>query len=150
MSLITQITTVINTLYPNVTVILSSKFSANIQSFSLPAGSLPVAIIDNEQPNNSEIKKNNNLQRDTQIKITILDQDSKENTDAQSQALCDAAMAMADRIAANIFQIDEIRPKDNQQYKITPAFHFFVSDLTGVILEIQCNYNTTVDMSLIP
>lgn len=150
MSLNSQIKSIINTLYPATTVIFSSKFSANIQAFSLPAGSLPVAVIDNEQSNTSEIKKNNNLQRDTLIKITFLAQDSAENTDVQSDAIREAMQLMADRVACNIWELIEIRPKGNQQYKVTPMFHQFTSDLTGVQIEIQCNYNTTVDMSLIP
>jgi hypothetical protein len=150
MSLNTQITSIINTLYPATTVILSSKFSGNIQSFSLPASALPVAIIDNELSNVSEIQKNNNVLRDCKILINFLNQDSKENTDVQSDLIREAMQSMAERVAANIYQLLEIRPKGNQAYKITPGFHLFASDLTGVALEIQCSYNTVIDFSLIP
>jgi hypothetical protein len=111
---------------------------------------MPVVIFDNELSNTSEIKKNNNVQKDSKILINFLDKDSSSNTDVQSEVIRAAMEAMADKVAANIFELTEVRPKGNQQYKITPAFHAFASDLTGVALEIQCNYNMIVDFSLIP
>lgn len=145
MSLITDIQTIITSVVPNSTQILSSKFNSNVQSFLEPSSGFPIVIIDNEISKNSEIKKNNNVQKDTKIVISVLDLDSIDNTDVQSQALADNCEDIADLIAVRIYQVLEVRPKGNQAYKITPMYRVFNTMLTGVILEVQINYNTIVN-----
>jgi len=148
LSLITDIKSIIATLYPDATLILSSKFKANLTSFNIDAADLPLVVIDNEQPKDSDIKKNNNVHKDTRIIISFLYLDSKENSDEQTNTLIEQAEAMADRVAVNIYQLLTVRPEGNQAYKITPMFHVFSTDLSGVALEIRVNYQQIVRFSL--
>jgi hypothetical protein len=148
LGLISDISTIITGLYPDATFVLASKFSVNYQSYLVSSTALPLIVLDNELTKTAEIKKNNNVQKDTKIVISVFLQDNMNNTDAQSQAIQDQAEAIADRIAVNIWQVDEIRPLNgNQKYKITPLFRYLNSIMSGVALEIQCNYNSIVNMT---
>ncbi len=152
MSLVTKIQTIITTLYPSATNILSSKFNANVQSFNLESTELPVIVIDNELSKDAEIKKNLNVQKDSRLLISFLNLDSVDNTDAQSEVIIEAMEVMADKVAVNIYQLPEIIPvTGNQKYRLTPAFHIWSTNLTGVILEMKVNENIVVDFcSTIP
>lgn len=145
MSITASIETIVTTLYPDATFVLSSKFQANVISHGLDPDELPLVVLDNELPKNNEIKLNNNIQKDSQIILWILLQDSEDNTDAQSQVLVDTAEAMADRIAVNVYQLPEIRPIGNQKYKTTPVFHVFNTNSTGVLMEMKANENVVVN-----
>jgi hypothetical protein len=128
--------------------VLSSKFQAGITSYLSNEAQLPLIIIDNELPKQAEIHKNDNVTKDTKVLISVLDVDSTDNTDEQSQALVENCEEMADRIAVQIYQLLPVRPATNQKYKITPMFHVFSSNMTGVALEMQVNYNQIVNLSL--
>lgn len=149
MSLITSITSIIVGLYPDATFTLSSKFSQNIEAFTVPETALPLIILDNELTKVSEIKKNNNVQKDTRILISVFGLDGTDNTDAQSQIIQETMEDYADRIAVNIWRMDEIRPigSANQRWNVTPVFRAFGSLLTGVTIEIRANYNVVVNMT---
>ena len=144
MGLITDISTIITELYPASTFTLSSKFNANYASFIASLTEFPLIVLDNELPKNSDIKKNNNVIKDTKILISFLNLDSLDNTDAQSQVIQEAMETLADQTAAKIYQLLPVRPSGNQKYKITPLFHVHTSNLTGVALEMQVNYNSIV------
>lgn len=140
MSLTSKIKSIINTLYPAATYTLASKFKANIQSFDLTTLQLPFIILDNELLKTAEIKKNNNITKDSKIIITILNKDDVYNSDDESNYIIEGCEEIADRIAVNVYQLPEIMPiNGNQKYKIIPAFHVFNTDLSGVILEMQAN-----------
>lgn len=146
MSLVTDIGTIVSTLYPTATYILSSKFQANLKSFSLASTALPLIILDNELSKDVEIKQNNNIQKDSRIVISFLSLDHTGNTDAQSNSIVESMEAYADRVAVQIYQLLPVRlTKGNQKYTITPIFHAFSTNLTGVALEMRANYNTTVN-----
>jgi hypothetical protein len=148
LSLLTDIKTIITNLYPDSLQVLSSKFQAGITSYLSNEAQLPLIIIDNELPKQAEIHKNDNVTKDTKVLISVLDVDSTDNTDEQSQALVENCEEMADRIAVQIYQLLPVRPATNQKYKITPMFHVFSSNMTGVALEMQVNYNQIVNLSL--
>lgn len=141
MSLITDIGTIITEMYPDATYLLSSKFHANLQSVLKDTTDFPLIILDNELSKNAEIKKNNNTIKDTRIVISVLKLDDLDNTDLQSETLRQSCESIADRIAAVIYQLIPVRPRDNQKYILTPLFHVFSTNLTGVALEMRVNYN---------
>lgn len=145
MSLITEILSIASEVSPTSSVILSSKFNSNVQGFLTAESNLPLIILDNELPKNSEIKKNNNVQKDTKVLITILGLDSQDNSDIQSNTICESMEAIADLIAVRIYQIVAVRPIGNQKYKVTPMYRVFGSMMTGVAMEMQVNYNTIVN-----
>jgi hypothetical protein len=145
MSLISQIQTIITAIAPGATSILSSKFNANYQSFNFDSSDLPLIILNNEIPNTSEIKKNNNVIKDVRILITFLVLDSTDNSDSESQALTDSMEALADLVAVRVYQELEVRPVGNQKYKITPMYRVFNTMLTGVALDMQINYNSIIN-----
>ena len=146
MDLVSDIQTIITTLYPDATQILSSKFQANVTAFLTELTELPLIIIDNELSKDADIKKNNNVQKDSKILITFLNLDEAGNTDVQSDVIRSSMEAMADRVAVRIYQLIPCRLiSGNQKYKLTPMFHVFSSNLTGVALEMQCNYNQIVN-----
>lgn len=145
MSLVTDINTIVTGLYPASTYILSSKFKANLKSFSVQLAALPLIILDNELTKETEIKRNNNLIKSTRIVISVLNSDVSDNSDAESESIREACELIADRIAVNIYQLPEVRPSGAQKYKLTPAFHVFTTNLTGVILDMQVNYNLIVE-----
>jgi hypothetical protein len=145
--LLTNISEIITNLYPNSQQVLSSKFQAGIESYLADSSQLPIIILDNELPKTAEIHKNNNVIKDTKVLISILDLDDTNNTDEQSQLIVDKCEEIADRIAVQIYQIIAVRPQPSQKYKITPMFHVFTSNLTGVALEMQVNYNEIVNFA---
>ena len=53
----------------------------------------------------------------------------------------------ADRIAVNIYQLTEVRPLNRQKYRTDPLFHVFNTNLTGVTLDMQVNYNEIVNFN---
>lgn len=144
MGLISDIQTIITTAYPDATLMLSSKFQANIQTYIAEPENLPIIIIDNEFPKTSEIKKNNNVIKDTKVLISFLDIDDTGNTDIQTNTIIENMEAMADAIAVRIYLLIPVRPAGNQKYKITPMFHVFSSNMSGVALEMQVNYNSII------
>jgi hypothetical protein len=145
MSLISDIQQICTDLYPNSSFILSSKFNANVASFFETAPNFPIIILDNELSKNASIQKNNNVLKDSKILITVLQLDSVDNTDTQSDAIRQACEDIAHRIAVRIYQLIPVRlVSGNQKYKLTPMFHVFAQNLTGVALEMQANYNTIV------
>lgn len=145
MSLITDIETIITGLYPDATFTLSSKFKANYESFLTKTEKLPLIVLNNEIPKDNEIKINNNVLKNTRIVIMVLNLDSVDNSDLESEAIRAAAELKADRIAVNIYQEIEVRPSTRQKYKCTPEFHVFNSNLTGVTLDMNVNYNEIVN-----
>ena len=147
MSLITDIQTIIKGLYPDATYTLSSKFKANVQSFIMETTEFPLIILNNEIAKNNEININNNILKDTGIKIMILSPDDVDNTDAQSEDIRQAMEDHADRIAVNIYQLLEVRPLSRQKYRTDPLFHVFNTNLTGVTLDMQVNYNEIVNFN---
>ena len=74
----------------------------------------------------------------------FLNKDDANNTDQESEVIRQAMEDMADRVAVNIYQLEEVRPSGNQTYRIAPLFHQFGTDLTGVELEMSVNYNSIV------
>jgi hypothetical protein len=146
MSLITDIQTLVPALYPDATFVLSSEFLKDYNAW-LTEENIPLIILDNEQPKTVYIKKNNNVQKDTKIQISFLDYDNNDNTDQESENVRASMELMADRVAVNIFQAIEVRPSGNQKYKITPMFKVFSSNMTGVSLEMQVNYNEVVNFT---
>ena len=148
MSLNSQIRTICETINPDDIFLFSSKFRANVQAHTTSAIDKYLIILDNELSKNSEIKKNNNVIKDTKIVISVLTLDKQDNTDQQSEDIRAACETIADRIAANIYQLIEVRPNGNQKYKIIPMFHVFASGLTGVAMEMQVNYNEIVNFSI--
>jgi len=147
-SLISSIGTIVTALYPNATYILSSKFNANLKSFSVASTALPLIILDNELSKQNEIKVNNNVMKTHRIVITVLNVDSFNNTDAQTNAIIEACETIADKIAAKIYQLTEVRPSPRQQYRFTPMFHAFNTNLSGGAIEMQVNYNSIIYFKL--
>ena len=150
MSLTTSVQLITETLYPDATFLLSSKFHANREAISISTSGLPLVILDNELTKNAEIKKNYNVQKETRILISFLTQDTPNNTDLQTDAIREAMESMADRVAVNIWQLAEVMPIGNQKYKLVPLFHVGPSNLSGVALDMLVNYNETVNICLIP
>lgn len=147
MSLITDTSTIIQELYPDATFVLSSKFKANYQSFLTDTTDFPLIVLNNEITKDNEIKINNNVIKNTRLVIMILKLDKFDNTGTQSEALRAACEVIADRIAANVYQLTEVRPATRQRYKVTPEFHVFNTDLTGVTLDMNVNYNETINFN---
>jgi len=142
MALEAKIKTLIETKYPDATYALASRFRANINSFSLEPEELPLIILDNELPKNNEIKKNNNILKDTKVVLWFLNQDTPDNTDEQTNAIQAAMEIMADYVAFHLYLFLEVRPQGNQIYRVTPLFHIYNTDLSGVALEMNINENT--------
>lgn len=145
MSLITDITTIITGLYPDATFTLSSKFKANVDSYLTQTSELPLIILNNEIKSDNEIKLNNNVIKNTRIVIMILDLDTVDNTDLQSESIRAAMEVYADKIAVNIYQLANVIPAGRQKYSVNPEFHVFNTNLTGVTLEMNVNYNEIID-----
>lgn len=147
MSLITETQTIIEGLYPDATFTLSSKFKANYQSFLTETSAFPLIVLNNEITKDNEIKINNNVLKNTRIVIMVLELDKFDASSVESESLRSACEVIADRIAANIYQLTEVRPSNRQKYKVIPEFHVFNSDLTGVTLDMNVNYNETINFN---
>lgn len=145
MSLIQDIKTISQNLYPDATYRLLSEFNTNEDIFFLESSELPIIVLNNKIIKNAEIKQNNNVIKDTRIQMYILKQDLDDYTDDQSEELRAACEVIADRIAVNIYQLLPVRPTGNQRYTVDPEFNAFASDLTGVTLNMNINYNEVVN-----
>lgn len=148
MSLVSSISAIVTLLSPTATYILSSKFNANLKSFSIASTALPLIILDNELSKQNEIKANNNVMKTHRVVMSFLTLDKTNNTDVQTNAIIEAMETLADRVAVNIYQLIEDRPEPRQKYSITPLFHAFSTNLSGVALEMQVNYNSIVNFKL--
>lgn len=141
MSLITDIETICNAINPTGTFILSSKFKANRSAFDIASSAMPLIILDNELSKSGELKKNNNIQEDTRIVLSVLTLDEVFKTDSEQNTLIEAMEAIARRIIVNIYQLLYVRPSGNQKYTLTPAFNVFASGLSGTIVDMKVNVN---------
>jgi len=147
MGLISDIQRIITAKYPDATFILSSKFNANLESFSVDSDKLPLIILDNEISKNNAIQKNNNIMKEHKIVCSFFALDYPDNTDVQTNALIEAMEVYSDWLAGQIFRLVEARIiSGNQKYKITPMFHIFNTNLSGISLEMLVNYNSIIKM----
>ena len=144
MALENDIATIINTLYPDATFMLASRLRADINSFHVESDELPLIVLDNEFKKENEIQANGSTTKKPRLVIWFLNQDTPDNTDAQTLAIQQAMELMADRTAQAIFRLQNIKPQGNQKYNTTPLFHRYNSDLSGVALEILANENTVI------
>jgi len=144
MALESSIQTIITGLVPTGTFKLASKFRADLESFDVAAESLPYIVLDNELPKNNTIQTNYSISKDTRIVMYFLNKDTPDNTDIQTNAIQAAMELIADRTALQIYQLESIKPVGNQKYKITPVFHYYNSDLSGVRLEMNVSENVIV------
>ena len=139
MALESSIQTIINTLQPDATYMLASRFRADLNSFHIESDDLPLIVLDNELPKNATIQENGTTSKETRILMWFLNQDTPDNTDTQTNAIQQAMELIADRTAQAIFRLPNIHPIGNQKYRITPLFHVYNTDLSGVALEILVN-----------
>lgn len=146
MGLVSDIQTIVTGLYPDSNYKLLSEFSANEEAFFIEPDKVLI-VFNNNIRKNSEIKQNNNVIKDTSIKLFVLKQDTDDNTDLESEQLRADCEIIADRIAVNIYQTLEVRPSGNQKYIIDPEFNAFASDFTGVTLQMDVNYNEIVNFN---
>jgi hypothetical protein len=145
MSLNSDIRTIITGLYPDATFALLSKFRANEQSFYTEATAMPLIIHDDEIVKDNEVKINNNVMKSHKVLVMFLNKDEQTNTDEQSQAIKDGMEGYADAVAVKIYQLEQVRPAGRQKYKTTPLTHIFNSDLSGIVLDMQVNYNEIIN-----
>jgi hypothetical protein len=150
MSLVTDIQTIVTTLQPTCTFILSSKFKASRASFDIANAVFPLIILDNELSSDEEIMKNNAIQADNRIVLSFLLRDEVFNTDVQRDALVEEMKELARRTMVNIYRLPQVRivGTGNQKYKLTPAFNVFATQLTGCIAEIRANETVMVEWCL--
>lgn len=147
MSLTSEIQNIVESLQPDSTYTLSSAFNANRSSYSIDRVKYPFIILDNELSKQVEIRKNNNLVKDTRIVISVLTLDKRDNTDTQREALRLSMESIADRIAVNIYQLDSVsvQPGVNQTYGLNPLFNAYITGLSGVAMEMRVNYKEVVN-----
>jgi predicted Mrr-cat superfamily restriction endonuclease len=146
MSLTTTILTILDATYPDATKMLSSNFAANIASNNISSLQFPLIVLNNELNKDAEIKKNDNTQKNSKVVISFLKQDAPDSTDFQSESIRSEMEDLADKAATILYRLIEIRPNGNQKYKLTPIFHAFSTDLTGVILEMYANENVVINL----
>ena len=147
MSLRSDIQSIIEGLNPTATYMLASKFKANYESIKIESSALPLIVLDNELPRDSEIKQSNNVQKNTKVLISFLNKDDIKNTDLESIAIVEAMEALADKVAVNIYQLSQVIPLSNQKYKLTPLYHVYGTDLSGVALEMNVNYQVIINFT---
>jgi hypothetical protein len=138
MSLVTDIQTIVNTLYPSATFTFASEFNANKESYSTAESGFPLIILDNTLPKRNIINPNANITKPTRIKMLFLtkhtDKNNVNQTDTEMNSLVEAMEVIADRVFINIYQLDSIRRNANEisEYQINPRFRVFNTILTGV------------------
>lgn len=146
MSLFTDIQNIVNHVAQPNTFVLMSKFNSAVYSFDVTV--FPLIILDNGFTRSNEIKKNNNIAKDTKIVIMFLKHDDPYNTDEQRESIRSDMEAVADSVAVNIYQLSYIRPGGSQKYKTTPVFNAFAKNLSGVALEINVIENAVTSFCL--
>lgn len=135
MSLVSDITTICNNLYPSATFILASQLKAGLEAYSKTLSQFPIIILDNELPSDEEIQPNAMIKADHRIVLTFLQKDEFDATDADSETIVEQMRGYARRVFVNLYQLAKIRLKTGklQRYKLTPVFKISNSILTGVI-----------------
>lgn len=145
MSIATSIESIVNSLYPDATYALSSEFRANVKSYNLSeiTTTKPLIILNNEQPREKEIQVNANVLSNTRILMYFLTKSDIYTNDNDLNTALDDLEIIADRVMLNIYQLDDVRLKNNelQQYRLTPRFRVWSSILSGWEAEARFKEN---------
>jgi hypothetical protein len=145
MSLINDIAEIVADLYPDSNFKFLSEFRTNEEAFFSEISEMPLIVLNNNILKNAEIKQNNNVIKDTRIEIYILKLDDNSYDEKQRENLRSECEIVGDRIAVNIYQKLNVRPAGNQKYILNPEFNAFASNMTGVRLQMNVNYNEIIN-----
>lgn len=145
MSVVSQLETISNTLYPDATFMLASKFKASRSSFDIDSVDYPLILVDNEIRKNNSIRSNNNITKRTRIVLSVLDRMDIYSTSTEIQTKQDAMELIADKIIVNMYQQTNINPEGNQDYTTDPVFHHLVTNLVGVACDVTFNDTVVID-----
>lgn len=147
MSILTDIKEIVESVKPDSTYKFSSYFKANVKAHGIKKEELPYIIFDNELAKTAQIMKNANIQKDTRIRIYFLNLDNPKNDDEEREAIRLAMENIADRVMVRVYQLTDLRVigTGNQVYRIDPVFNAFSTDLSGVVAEMQANFNNIVN-----
>jgi len=138
MSLVTNISTIVSTLYPDATFQLMSNLKANKESFTLESSELPFIVLDNTLVKRKQIQQNANTLTNTALRMLFLNKHSDKSnihqTDTEMNTIVEAMEVVADNVMINILLLDQIRTASGEvpEYTITPQFRIFTSVLSGV------------------
>lgn len=147
MSLVADIQTICNNLYPSATFILASQLKAGLEAYSKTLSQFPIIILDNELSSDEEIQPNAMIKADHRIILTFLQKDEFDATDANSETIVEQMRGYARRVFVNLYQLSKIRLKTGklQRYKLTPVFKISNSILTGVIGTIDLSEDIVIN-----
>lgn len=147
MSLVSDITSICNTLYPTASFILASQLKSNLEAYSLETSEFPLIILDNELPSDEEIQENAHILANHKIVLTFLQKDEFDATDVNSETIVEQMRGYARRVFVNLYKLSKIRLKTGklQRYKLTPVFKVSNSILTGVIGTIELSEDIIVN-----
>jgi len=138
MSLVTDIQTIVNTLYPSATFKFMSEFHGNLQSHDMTNVSFPLIILDNTLRKRKQIHTNANLTSSTRLVMYFLtkhsDKSNIHQTDTEMNTLVENMEQIADEVFIQIYRLEKVRFGQNEiaEYDIDPEFKFMSSVLSGV------------------
>ncbi len=156
MSLVTDIQTIVNTLYPDATFRVMSDFHANAESTKLGFNEFPLISLDNMFKKRVQINPNANLSKRTPLKMWFLTKSiTKQNvylTDLELEALYISMELHADRVFNNIYQLDSIRINQNEisEYETERKSKVFAPVLSGVLATANWKENNIVSWCKVP
>ena len=160
MRLATEISAIVNDLYPDSTYGLMSLRKAGLASHGIDTNSLPLFFLNDifEEPNDIQPNATINSRMPIQIyalsKITsgigenkVFDEQSFK-TDLEFNTLVETLKGYLDRIFINIYQLDDIKSNNSNLSSYTfstPIYMLWGSKFSGVYATANWNYNRYID-----
>lgn len=146
MSLVTEIQTIVNRLYPDATFKLASEFNAAMATSAIKTDELPFVVLDNTIKKNNRIEKNASINKRTALKMYFVNKVNSDISDPSQNTVIEAMELMADRVFLNIYRLDSVRNGFNEvrEYSTEPVFKIFADKLSGVIATATCKVNTII------
>jgi len=144
MSLITNIETIVNTLYPTYEFILASKQNADDEIFNNDTGYY--IILDDTITKDKELQQNANILTYNSFEMWCMQLRDEDDSDETVNTKCLEMELVGDRIMTNIFQLDSVLINNNEsfKYKSDKIKNFFISILCGQKITFKVKENQII------
>jgi len=146
MSLVSDIRSIVTTMYPDATFALASEFKAAITTSAIKADKLPFIVLDNTIKKNNRIEKNASVNKRSTIKMFFVNKVSSDISDDSQNDIVEAMELIADKVFLKIYQLDSVRTGFNevQEYTTETVFKIFADILSGVVATARYRENQVI------
>lgn len=146
MSIVNEIQTLVNNIYPDATFKFTSEFKINPEGHKLDDDNLPLIVLNNEINKTEDIMESYNIMSTAAIKIDFLTKHSDKSdvhaTESEINELVESMEVYARRIALALSRNDKIEfnQGESARYTLNPVIRRYSSVLSGCTLTINWKY----------